>query len=238
MARQHAAAVLGDQFAHRDARRREMDAGVRNAPRNGERAQTLAAVPALAGEPFRAALQDVAHPVERLHVVLERGTAEEPDLRHVGRAQTGHAALALDRFDHCRLFAADVRARAPAKLDFRQGAWGISRKRIELARQDRAAARILIAQIDIDRVDAHGPCGNQHAFEEAVRIALEVIAILEGARLAFVDIDRHEPRRRFRTHDLPLAAGGETRAAQAAQSGALKLGQDRIDRPLSGCAGV
>src|SRR5207249_402899 len=104
--------------------------------------------------------------------------------------------------------------------------------------QDRAAARILVAQIDIDRLDAHRPGGDQHAFEETVRIALEVIAILEGARLAFVDIDRHEPRRRFRAHDAPFAPRGKACATQAAQSGALELGQYRVDRPLPGCAGV
>ena len=55
------------------------------------------------------------------------------------------------------------------------------------------------------------------AFEEPVRIALEVVAILERARLALVDVDRHQARRRLGRHELPLAAGRETGAAEAAQ---------------------
>ena len=51
VARQHAAAVFVDQLAHGDARGREMHAGLRDAARHRKRAQTLAAVPALTGEP-------------------------------------------------------------------------------------------------------------------------------------------------------------------------------------------
>jgi hypothetical protein len=43
---------------------------------------------------------------------------------------------------------------------------------------------VFVAQVDVDVVDAHGPRGNQHPFEEAMRIALEVVAILERAGLA------------------------------------------------------
>ncbi len=60
--------------------------------------------------------------------------------------------------------------------------------------------------------------GDQQAFEEAVRIALEVGAVLEGAGLALVDVDRHQARRRLLAHDAPLAAGREARAAEAAQA--------------------
>src|SRR6266566_391977 len=68
------------------------------------------------GEPLRALLDDVAHPVERLDVLLERRAAEQTDLRHVRRAMPGQAALALDRFDHRGFFAADVRAGAAAQM--------------------------------------------------------------------------------------------------------------------------
>src|SRR5687768_8810225 len=90
---------------------------------DGERAQAFPAVPALRGEPLRALLDDLAHPVHRLHVVLEGRPAEEADLRHVRRAQARHAALALDRLDHRRLLAADVRSRTPAQVDRRKGTW-------------------------------------------------------------------------------------------------------------------
>src|SRR5262249_46480283 len=55
-----------------------------------------------------------------------------------------------------------------------------------------------------------------HAFEEAMRIALEVPAILEGARLALVDVHRHQARLGLRGDALPLAPDREAGAAQAA----------------------
>ena len=155
-------------------------------------------------------LQDLAHPVQRLHVVLERRASEETDLRDVRRAQPRHAALAFDRFDHRRLFAADVGAGAAPQVDRRQRARRIGLQRRDLALQDLAAAGVLVAQVDVDFGDADRPRGDERAFEEAVRIALEVVAVLERAELAFVDVDRHQPRRRLAPHDAPLAARRES----------------------------
>ena len=122
VALEHAAAVFIHQLAQRDSGRREMHARLLHPSGNGERARAFAPMAALGGEPRRAFLHDLAHPVHRLHVVLERGTAEEPDLRHVRRAQARHAALALERLDHRRLFAADISARAAPQMDRRQRA--------------------------------------------------------------------------------------------------------------------
>ena len=91
--------------------------GSLDAARHRERAQALAAVPAVRGEPVAALLEDLAHPVQRLEVVLQRRPAEQADLRDVRRAQPRHAALAFDRFDHRRLFAADVGAGAAPQDD-------------------------------------------------------------------------------------------------------------------------
>ena len=68
------------------------------------------------------------------------------------------------------------------------------------------------------RDEYHGcPRRDDRAFEEAMRVAFEVVAILERARLAFVDVDRHQARRRFGGHQLPLAPGRESGPAEAAQ---------------------
>jgi hypothetical protein len=80
---------------------------------------------------------------------------------------------------------------------------------------------IFVAQVDVDRVDAHGPCRDDGAFEKTVRVAFEVVPILERARFALVDVDGHQTRRGFRGHDLPLAAGGEAGATETAQSRVL-----------------
>ena len=190
MAIEHPAAVFRAQLLHRDAGRRKVYAGLFHAAAHREGAQALAAVAAVRGEPVGAFFQDFAHPVQRLHVVLERGPVEKPDLGDVGRAQPRHAALALDRLDHRRFLAADVGARAAAKMDRRQPARRIRPQRPDFPFQDRAAAVVLVAKIDVDLVDADRPGRDKRSFYKAVRIALEVPAVLERSRLAFVDVDR------------------------------------------------
>ena len=61
-----------------------------------------------------------------------------------------------------------------------------------------------------------------------MRVALEVVAVLERAGLALVDVDRHQPRRAFGAHDLPFAAGREAGAAEPAQRRVLHLGDHRV----------
>src|ERR1700682_2358320 len=97
-----------------------MHAGLRHPPGDRKRAQALTPVASLTREPLGALLQDVAHPVQRFHVVLERGTPEESHLRDVWRTKARHATLAFDRFDHGRLFAADVRSGAAPQMNSRQ----------------------------------------------------------------------------------------------------------------------
>jgi hypothetical protein len=107
--------------------------------------------------------------------VLQRRPAEQADLGDVGRAQARLAALAFDRFDHRRLFAADVGAGAAAQFDVRQpGHGGRPAARPVRLLQHGAAAVVFVAQVDVDGVDAHHPGGDQHAFQEAVRVALQV----------------------------------------------------------------
>ena len=52
-----------------------------------------------------------------------------------------------------------------------------------------------------------------------MRVGLEVVAVLEGAGLALVGVDRHQPRPRLGADEAPLAPGREARAAEAAQPG-------------------
>ena len=205
--------------------RRQVDARLLDASAHRERAQSLAAVPPVAGKPVRPLLDDLAHPVQRLHVVLEGRAAEQPDLRDIGRTQPRLTALALDRFDHRGLFAADVGAGAAAEMELGNPARRIRLERRELALEDGAAAVILVAQVDIDGVDANRPGGDDRAFEKAMRVALEVVAILERARLALVDVDRHQARSRFRRYDLPLAAGRESRRRRGRAAPSLPSAQ-------------
>src|SRR5207237_6660318 len=111
--------------------------------------------------------ENVAHPVQGFHVVFERWAPEQPDLRDIRRAKARLAALAFDRFDHRRFFAADVGAGAAAQVDRRNRARRVRTQRRDLVLEDLAAAVILVAKVDVDLVDADGPGGDQRALGKA-----------------------------------------------------------------------
>ncbi len=218
MAVEHAAAIGVDQFLQGDARRSEFHPGRLHPAADAEGTQPLAAIQPKAAEPGRATLDDIAHPIQGLEVVFECGASEQTDFSDVGRTHTRFAALAFDALDHRRLFAADIRPGAAPQLDVRQRAGRIGPQPGNLTLQNGPAAVILVAQVEVAGGNAHHLRGNQHALEKAVRVALEISAILEGARLALVDIHRHQPGRGVAAHDAPFAPCRKTRAAQAAQA--------------------
>ena len=82
------------------------------------------------------------------------------------------AALALDRLDHRRLFAADVGAGAAAQMQLGVPGEAGALELGDLLEQHQPQFGIFVADIDVglDRLDHAGR--DQHAFEEAVRIAL------------------------------------------------------------------
>src|SRR5918995_142005 len=119
-------------------------------------------------------------------------------------------------------------------MDRRKGARAFLLQSFKLSREDGTTTRVLVPEIDPDLADAGGPRGDQHALEEAVRVALEDPAVLERAGLAFVDVDRHDARFRLRRHQAPLATRGEARPAQAAQPGVFHDLGDLLARSLAG----
>ena len=56
-------------------------------------------------------------------------------------------------------------------------------------------------------------------FEKTVRVGFEKIAVLEGAGLAFVAIDREQPRARLLAYQPPFAPGRKPGAAEPPQPG-------------------
>ena len=102
-----------------------------------------------------------------------------------------------------------------------------------LAEQDLADERIFVAQIDVDRPRLDRPRGDEHAFEKAVRVALEVVAVLERPRLALVRVHRHQPRTFIAAYDAPLPSGREPGPAQTAQAGGVELRGDVLELVLA-----
>ena len=97
---------------------------------------------------------------------------------------------------------------------------------------------IFVADIEIGVGGLDDPGGDQHAFDKAVRIAFEIIAILERARLALVAIDREQPRRRLGAHQRPFASGRKAGAAEAAQAGIADDLDEVVARALAADAGL
>ena len=56
----------------------------------------------------------------------------------------------------------------------------------DLIREDLPRDRILVADVDVDFGGLDHVGGDQRALEKAVRIGIEEVLILEGARLTFV----------------------------------------------------
>ncbi len=76
----------------------------------------------------------------------------------------------------------------------------------------------LAANVDIGAVGADGIAGNDDAFDDLVRVALDKLAIFERARLAFVGIDSHDlGDSGILGHKAPLGSGGKASAAAPTQ---------------------
>ena len=143
-------------------------------------------------------------------------------------------ALALDRFDHRGFFAADVGAGAAAQMQPRvRGEPGLG-DLLEFPREQQPHLGIFVAHIDVGVGRFDHPGGDQHAFDEAMRVLLEVVPVLERAGLAFVAVDREHPRRRLGAHQRPLAAGRKAGAAEAAQAGVADDLDQVVARALAG----
>src|SRR5262249_21026602 len=80
--------------------------------RDREGPQSIAPVAALAGEPLRAFLDDVAHPEERLDIVAQGRTPEQSDLGRKRRSLSRESALPFDALEHRRFFPAGIGAGA------------------------------------------------------------------------------------------------------------------------------
>ncbi len=141
--------------------------------------------------------------------MIECRAAEQAPLGDIGRAVTRKAALAFDRFDHRAFLAADIGAGAAADFDRAGGGQAGFRERLDFAVEDFQHGWIFVAHVDVDVFCFHRPGGNERAFEQAVRIVLEVMPVLEGAGLAFVAVYRHQPWAGVGPDDLHFVPAGK-----------------------------
>jgi hypothetical protein len=81
----------------------------------------------------------------------------------------------------------------------------------------------------VAHLDAHRIGGDGHAFDDDVRVVGQDVAVLAGARFAFVAV-AHQVlgTREGAWHEAPLQAGREPRAAAPAQRAELDLGDHLV----------
>ena len=184
-------------------------------------------------EPVRPALDHVADPEQRLDIVDERRAPEQADLRDVGRAMPRIAALALDALDHRGFLAADIGAGPATQLDEPFRAQALPLEGRDLVQQNLAHGRVLVAQVDEGALGLDRPCGDQQALQEPVRIAFQIVPVLERAGLALVGVDAEVARLRLPADQAPLAPGREPGATEPAQAGIVERCQDLRDATLA-----
>ena len=182
---------------------------------------------------------DPRHVGDGLDVVDDGRLAPQPHHRREGRLEARVALLALERLEQRRLLAADVGAGAAVDVDLEvevllaeqlrpdhAGGAGLVDGRLEDARLPGELA----ADVDVGEVDVERVAGERDPLDEQVRVVLHDVAVLEGAGLGLVGVDREVAGPDVLGQEGPLQAGGEAGAAAAAQVGLLHLVDD--DRGL------
>src|SRR5512132_483458 len=190
-------------------------------------------------EPVDALADDPGNGGDRLDVVDGgRGPVQALDGRE-GRAQLGLAALALQRRQQGRLLAADVGPGAPVQdhVQVEPRALDVAAEQapvvggVERRLEPPARPAALAAQVDEGVAAADGVGGDDHALDQGVRVALEQLHVLEGARLALVGVDHQVGRLAGPLgQEPPLHAGGEPGPAPAPQPRVL----DQLNQVLGG----
>src|ERR1700683_5067955 len=195
------------------------------------------------GVPITTLANDGGNGAERFHVVDHRGTAVEADHGREGRPDSRIAALAFQRLHERRFLTALVGARAgvgdkvkikAAALDvFAEVALGVGFGDRRVHDVDNVA--IFAAYIDVALVRADRAAGDDHAFDQLVRVHFHQRTILAGSRFAFIGVRQDI----FRLggvfgNETPLQSGGKARAATPAEVRLLHFVDDLIRRHLQG----
>ncbi len=199
----------------------------------------LALFGADAGVPGAAAEDDLPDVGEGFHVVQDARLLPETGDGGEGGPRSGHAAFALDRGHQGRFLAADEGAGAlvDLQIEVKAGSQDVLAQQavfLGLVDGDVQAVdgqRILGPAVDVTLMGADGLGGDDHAFQNGVRVGLQDAAVHEGARVAFVGVAQHvfDVARRG-GGELPFHARRETGAAAAAQTRIEDLLDDLIRR--------
>ena len=175
------------------------------------------------------------HQVSTLLMLV--GLPHRPFCAGIGRPRTRAAGEAFERGDQRGLFAADECARALHQFDVEVEAAAedvlaqqpVFARLFDGAVQAAHRQRILGAHVDDALGRAHRVGADDHAFQQRMRIALDLVAVHVGAGIALVGIaDDVLGVGLGLGQEIPLVAGEEARAAAAAQPRGLDLLDHRL----------
>ena len=193
-----AAAMLLDQLAERNAHRLFDVAGPLDMAGDAKQLGADIVGPADAGEPGRAAPQDVRRHRDRLDIVDGGRTAVEADIGREWRLQARLALLAFEAFQQRGLFAADIGAGAVRDIDVERPAVDVVLADqlgliglVDRGLQMLALPDELAAHIDVAGMRVHREARDQAALDQKMRVVPHDLAVLAGAGLGLVGID-HE----------------------------------------------
>ena len=167
-----------------------------------------------------------------LDVVDVGGLAPEAFLRGERRPRMGTAGKAFKRGDEGCFFAADECSCALHQLDVEVEATiedVVAEQAVFACLLDGAVEaahgqRIFGADVDDSFCGAHHVCADDHAFEQGVRVAFDLVAVHVGAGVAFVGVadDVFDVGLGF-GEEVPLVTGEEARATAATKAGCFDL---------------
>ena len=144
------------------------------------------------------------------------------------------AALALDALQHRRLLAADIGAGTAAQHQIAGRRDPCSLQRGDLLQEDLAGGGVFVAEVDVGGIGLDGPGGDERAFKDAVRVGLKVEAVLEGAGLALVGVDREVARLRLAADEGPFPARRETTAILGQRATSTEVPPPIVRTAISG----
>ena len=234
----NAAAMALDQFAERNPHRLFDVAGPLDVTGDAEQLGADIVGPADAGEPRRAAPQDIGSNRDGFDIVDGGRASVEPDIGREWWLQARLALLAFQAFEQRGLFAADIGAGAMRDID-------IERPAVDIVLADQLGLIGLVnrglqmfalpdefaADVNVTGMGAHREARDQTALDEEMRIVPHDLAVLAGPGFGFIGVD-HEIARPsvggFLGHERPFQPGRKAGPAAPAQAGGFHLADDPV----------
>src|SRR5581483_6273210 len=224
----NAAAMPLDQLAERDTHRLLDIAGALDMARDAKQLRAMVVLRADAGEPGRAAAQDVGRDRDRFDIVDRGRAAIEADIGREWRLQARLTLLALEAFEQRSLLATDIGAGAVRDIEIERPAVDIVLADqlgliglVDRGLQTLALPDELAAHIDVAGMGAHREAREQAALDQEMRIVPHDLAVLAGAWLGLVGVDDEIAWPAVLVllrHEGPFQPGRKSCAAAAAQA--------------------